>query len=253
MNRYNNTLTTVIFRVDFVDEINIEDDALDKACINIYPVVQNETVHEQTVTTSFNDKGEPQVERSKKTFLNKKYSNRQLTQYLKVSPKFILTEVKDYTSYLDTRNIFVDVFKAIQMTNPQMVVSRIGMRYINQIDLTPYKKTNRKNYIKTKLYESLFENIVEGSSLARTQHLTELAIEDYRVRCVTGFFNPDYPAIIKRNIVTLDFDAFIQGNVESDEVETYLDKFHHSIQSLYEESISAKQREQMGLINDEQK
>lgn len=253
MRRYNNnTLATVIFRVDFVNPINIDDEALDKACLAIYPVLQREVMNEQTVTTNFNEKGEMSVERSVNSFTNKKYSNRQLTRYIKVSPKFVLTEVKDYVSYADTSATFASVFEAIRKSNPDAVISRIGMRYINQIDLTAYKKTARKNYVKSTLFESAYDGTIENATQARTQHLVELVIDDYRVRCVTGLFNPDYPATIKRNIVTLDYDAFIQGNVDSSDVSEYLDKFHNSIQVLYEESILTKQREQMGLIENDQ-
>ncbi|MBQ7000986.1 MAG: TIGR04255 family protein [Oscillospiraceae bacterium] len=253
MRRYtNNTLSTVIFRVDFVKPINVEDDTLDKACMDIYPVMQREVMNEQTVTTNFNEKGEMSVERSVSTFTNKKYSNRQLTRYIKVSPKFVLTEVKDYVSYADTSATFAAVFEAIRKSNPNAVISRIGMRYINQVDLSAYKKTARKNYVKSSLFESAYDSAIENALQARTQHLVELVIDDYRVRCVTGLFNPDYPAAIKRNIVTLDFDAFIQGNVDSADVAAYLDKFHTSIQALYEESILSKQRDQMGLITDDQ-
>ena len=246
-----NTLSTVIFRVDFVSPINVEDESIDKACMAIYPVVQNETVNEQTVTTNFNEKGEMSVERSVNSFISKKYSNRQLTRYIKVAPKFVLTEVKDYISYADINSTFTSVFEAIRSSNPDAVISRIGMRYINHIDLTAHKKAARKNYVKAALFESIYDGTIKNATQARTQHLVEFVIEDYRVRCVTGLFNPDYPASIKRNVVTLDFDAFIQGNADSHDVPSYLNKFHTSIQALYEYSILTKQREQMGLIKDE--
>ncbi len=247
----NNTLSTVIFRVDFVSPINVDDDGLDKACMSIYPVKQTETINEENVTTSFNEKGEMSIERNVVSFANKKYSDRQLMRYITVSPKYVLTEVTNYISYEDIRTTFISVFDAIRKANPDVVVSRIGMRYVNQIDLSSYKKTTRKSFVKQNLFESVYDDIIDDSLSARTQHLAEIIIDDYRVRCVTGLFNPDYPAAIKRNIVTLDFDAFIQGNVDSSDVASYLDKFHDSIQVLFEESILAKQREQMGMIENE--
>ncbi len=246
-----NTLDTVIFRVDFVNPINVEDDALHRACLAIYPVSQNETVNEQSVQTSFNEKGEMIVNRSSTSYTSKKYSNRTLSRYITVSPRLVLTEVKDYISYDDTSKTFLSVFNAIRNANPDVTIARIGMRYINRVDLTAFKKTARKNYVKNVLFESAYDDVISGGDQARTQHLAELIIDDYRVRCITGLFNPDYPAAIKRSIVTLDFDAFIQGNVESADVQGYLDKFHDTIQKLYEASIFAKQRELMGVIENE--
>ena len=182
MRRYNNnTLSTVIFRVDFVNPINVEDEALDKACMAIYPVMQREIVNEQTVTTNFNEKGEMSVERSVSATTNKKYSNRQLSRYVKVSPKFVLAEVKDYVSYADTSAAFSAVFDAIRQANPDAVISRIGMRYINHVDLTSYKKTARRSYVKAGLFESAYDGAIKTATQARTQHLVELVIDDYRV------------------------------------------------------------------------
>lgn len=246
-----NTLATVIFRVDFINPIKIEDDTLHKACLAIYPVVQSQVVKEQTVTTNFNEKGEMNVTRDVNSYQNKKYSNRQLTRYITVSPKFVLSEVKDYTSYTEISATFSAIFEAIRSANPDAVISRIGMRYVNQIDLSSYKPSARKNYVKSGLFESVYDGVIADSAQARTQHLAEIVVDDFRIRCVTGLFNPDYPAVIKRNVVTMDFDAFIQGNVNSSEVTGYLDKFHGAIQQLFEASILAKQREQMGMTSDE--
>ena len=252
MNRYeNNALSTVIFRVDFVSPINIDDGNLDKSCMNIYPVMQTEVMNEHTVNTNIDEKGEMSIEREITSYTNKKFSDRQLMRYITISPKFVLTEIKNYTSYEDARDAFSSVFKVVISLNPEVVISRIGMRYINKIDLSTYKASSMKNYVKSNLFESTYNKAINDSSFARTQHLEELIIDDYRVRCVTGLFNPDYPAALKRNIVTLDFDAFIQGNVDSSMVESYLDKFHDSIETIFEYSILTKQREQMGIINDE--
>ncbi len=251
MNYKSNTLSTVIFRVDFFTPITVDDNTLNNACISIYPVVQEETVNEHNVQTSFNEKGEMSIERNTNTFVNKKYSNRQLSRSITVSPRFVFTEVKDYTNYQDTCKTFISVFDAIKNANPTATIARIGMRYINQIDLTNYKKTARKNYVKGALFESPFDGVIESAMQARTQHLVEFVIDDYRVRCVTGLFNPDYPAAIKRNIVTLDFDAYTQGGMTLEEVPSYLDKFHSSIEALYDASILSKQREIMGIVGEE--
>lgn len=245
-----NSLSCVIFRIDFLNPFNVEDELLDKSCMDIYPVKQNETVNEHNVKTVFNEKGEMAVERNDTTYINKKYSNRTLTRLITVSPKCVLTKVTDYTSYDDIRTTFTRVFDAIRKSNPEAIISRIGMRYINQIDLSNHKRNTWKNYIKPALFESVYNSSIESALQSKTQHLTELIIDDYRVRCVTGLFNPDYPAAIKRNVITLDYDAFIQGNVDASDAVQYLDKFHNTIEKLYEDSIGAKQREQMGIIEE---
>ena len=104
--------------------------------------------------------------------------------------------------------------------------------------------------MKTGLTNSAYEGVLDLAAPARIQHLVEFAIDDYRIRCITGLFIPDYPAVIRRNVVTLDFDAFINGNLEYTDASKYLDKFHSSIQTLYEGSIQERQRKLMEVVND---
>lgn len=251
MPRYkNNTLTTVIFRIDFGENIDTDKEELRKECLSLFPLVQNETITEQTIHTTINEKGEATVERQKNSYTNVTYSNRQMSRKVVVSPKFVLIELQDYTSYSDTKSVYMSVFSKVREANPDATIARIGMRYINQIDLSNIKKSTRERYIKAPLLGSPLENVVDGSQLSRTQHLTEIMVDDFRVRCVTGFFNPDFPAAIKRFIVTLDYDAFIQGNADVAEVDSYLDKFHAAIQSLFEQSILQKQKESMVIIDE---
>lgn len=252
MNKYrHNTLSTVIFRVDFVNTINTDNEPLHKKCISLYPLVQDENVTEESISTAIDEKGAATVERQINRYVNKRYSNRQLSRRIIVSPKFVLIELQDYSSYEDTKAAFMSVFTVLRETNPDVAISRIGMRYINQIDLSTVGKATRAKHIKPALINSPYEGEIENSLLARTQHLTEIIVDDFRVRCVTGYFNPDYPAAIKRYVATLDYDAFIQGNADAAEVDNYLDKFHDAIQSFYEASILQKQKESMGIVNDE--
>ena len=254
MLRYkNNTLSTVIFRVDFVKFINIENESLNKKCLSKYPIVQNENVVEQSISTVINEKGEMTVERNEnnKKYVNRRYSNRQMTRRVTLSPKCIIIELQDYISYVDTKAAFMEIFTAVSEANSDVAIARIGMRYINQIDLSNIAKSTRAKYIKASLLSSPYEDVLDDSSLARTQHLTEIAVDDFRVRCVTGYFNPDYPAPIKRYVVTLDYDAFIQGNADASEVSGYLDKFHDAIQMLFENSILQKQKESMVVVDAE--
>lgn len=165
----NNTLSTVIFRIDFLNPITVDDATLNKACISIYPVVQEETVNEQNVQTSLNEKGEMSVERITNTFVNKKYSNRQLSRSITVSPRFVFTELKDYTNYEDTSKTFISVFDAIKNANPTATIARIGMRYINQVDLTNYKQSARKNYIKGALFESPFNGVIDTAVFGKIE------------------------------------------------------------------------------------
>jgi hypothetical protein len=50
--------------------------------------------------------------------------------------------------------------------------------------------------------------------------------------------NPDYPALIKRPLFVLDFDAYVQTAHELRESLHYMEQAHTCIQGLFEESIT---------------
>lgn len=240
-----NTLVTVVFRVDFAASIRVDDESLRQKCISLCPFSQSETVTEQTINTIMDEKGEVTIERQKESYISMTYSNRQLNQKIVISPKCVVIELLDYSSYPETKGLFMSVFSLVRQLNPKVSISRIGMRYINQIDLSSMGKTTREKHIRSALMESPLDRVVKEAALSRTKHLMEILVDDYRVRCITGYFNPDYPAPIKRHIVTLDYDAFIQGNADANEVDGYLDRFHSTIQMLFENSILQRQKERM--------
>ena len=251
MSRYEkNTLANVVFRVDFAENINTDNDKLKEKCQHHFPLIQTENVTEQTINTTIDEKGEANVQRVISKYVNVTYSNRQMNRKVVISPKFVTIELQDYISYEDTKDIYMGIFSVVREVNPNAIISRIGMRYINQIDLSIIKKSTRDKYIKGSLLNTPLENVIEGSMLSRTQHLMEIMIDDFRVRCVTGYFNPDFPAAIKRYVATLDYDAFIHGNADASDVDRYMDKFHDAIQSLFEQSIQTKQKESMIVIDE---
>jgi len=57
--------------------------------------------------------------------------------------------------------------------------------------------------------------------------------------------NPEYPAPIRRRIFVLDFDAFSQGLLEQNEIESRLGRFHSLIQQVFERSILDGLRQQL--------
>lgn len=245
-----NTLATVVFRVDFAEQINTDNEKIREKCQVDFPFIQSENVSEQTINTTIDEKGEANVERQINKYINVTYSNRQMNRKVVISPKFFTIELQDYISYEDTKSKYMSIFSIIREENPNVIIKRIGMRYINQIDLSVIKKSARDKYVRASLLNNPLENNIEGAKLSRTQNLMEIMIDDFRVRCVTGYFNPDFPAEIKRYVATLDYDAYIHGNADVTEVGQYLDKFHDAIQSLFEGSILTKQKECMGIINE---
>lgn len=240
-----NTLVNVIYRVDFQTAITVEGAELHEMCLAQNPVFQKEEVRNVQTQVTIDDRGQIKQKNNEEIFTNRKYMNRQMNQTIQVSPKYMVIQMSAYESYDKTKELFCRVFREIMKNNENAVIQRIGMRYINEIDISAKGKRVRAGYVKPALYSNAFGNVINEEQQTRTQHLVEWVIDDFRIRAVTGFFNADYPSTIRRKIVTLDYDAYIDGGAETSEVESYLDKFHEKIQQLFEAAITDKQRAQM--------
>ena len=104
----------MIFRVDFTGTISIDDEKLHKKCLLIYPLVQDELIKEETINTEMDEKGGMSINRAVNQYVNKRYSNRQMTRRIIISPKFVLIELNDYLSYTDTKEAFMSAFSILQ-------------------------------------------------------------------------------------------------------------------------------------------
>lgn len=134
---------------------------------------------------------------------------------------------------------FVELFPGAQP-------SRLGLRYVNNIELPGPNPTDWSDYLASQLL-SLFEFPPEAErpSLCRVFHNLELAFDSLRLRYRLGMHNPDYPARIRQKVFLLDLDAYTESAVSIREVNSLLDNFHTSIQHYFENSITENLREVM--------
>lgn len=148
-----------------------------------------------------------------------------------------------YTSYEILRTDFITVLSLInEIYNLQY--KRLGLRYVNSIELNERKPLVWGKYINKNLLDS-FSFSDEKNSLNRIFNMMEFNFDFYNLRFQYGMPNPDYPAIIKKKFFTLDFDAYIDGLIEYDEVAKNIDLFHEKIQDMFERSITDRLREAM--------
>ena len=127
---------------------------------------------------------------------------------------------------------------------PDAVISRFGLRFINEIVLEEGPPTDWKGYIDPRLLASL-DFFPNHGELCRSFNITDLRYEDLQLKFQFGMHNPDYPAIIKRKTFILDLDAYYAGLQDRALVMKNVDEGHRRIQELFERSITDKLREKM--------
>jgi uncharacterized protein (TIGR04255 family) len=153
----------------------------------------------------------------------------------------IFVSYKKYNAFEDLKQDFLQTLLALFGSFPDVQVSRLGLRYINNIMLDNGTPFSWEDYLNENML-SIFKLAPDQKTLTRALSILEFNFNDFNVRYQFGMPNPDYPAQIKRKFFVIDLDAYYQGLLERDEVEANLTRFHDKIQTLFEQSITDKLR-----------
>jgi uncharacterized protein (TIGR04255 family) len=143
--------------------------------------------------------------------------------------------------FLRTAEVLLDTYKEIQ-------VNRLGLRYINNIELNSNDVFEWSVYLNKNLL-SIFSMLEprDKSIICRAFHNLTMNYGEFTLKFQYGMHNPDYPAPIRKKLFTLDLDAFSHGPQSVDEIRENLDRFHEKIEDLFENCISDELRTTMGV------
>ncbi len=239
-----NFIKKVIAKIDFNASVDIfTPDTLADAVSEIkkrFPISEQKTGIQNEIT--FSNVG---VEQSlKKEFPEWIFHGKDRTKVLKVNHQSIEVVLNKY----DTENDFIkDVITPISKLlsiNPNIVVQRTGIRFINIFDF------KIDNFKKSSIYftpsiSANYTKMADVENCNRAIMINEFIKEDIKLRVQSGYFNPDYPAIIKRNHFLLDFDAYIDSPHLINNIEVLLKKLHDIIEFKFEELITDKLRDKV--------
>ncbi len=125
-------------------------------------------------------------------------------------------------------------------------LDRVGLRYINRIVLPSGHPLDWDGYIDRKLTAATLEVPGPGSpSLARSMHTIFWHEDDYRIKFQFGIHNSDFPNPVAKREFILDYDCFSVGPVDAADAPNCLVSYNKLIESLFEQSIGDKLREDM--------
>lgn len=238
-------LTSVIARVDFPSPIGQLEkqlpDALSKAVMKAFPIAEPRPAFAQKVQISPTG-GVQQQERSE--FTEWRFHGRNREKTFTIVPAAVFVEYKTYTSYEALKEEFLEVLSRFLELYKDRQGSRLGLRYINNIELPgrdpfAWKQLLNKNML------SLFDLYPDRRVISRAFHNLELNFGDFNLRYQFGMHNPDYPAPIRKKIYVLDLDAYCEGPQELADIPDSLDAFHARIQEIFESSITNEFRRVM--------
>lgn len=247
---YDNTCYTAPFikeaiaRIDFPASVPCLSEALDtkisKAALSKFQISEPRKINTQEFEISETGLSANNREVTQWTFHDK---NREKS--LVISPEAIILSTKSYKSYEIFSSDFFHVLNAINEVQRDIPVSRIGVRYVNVIDIPSGDPLKWSGYINESMLGIIDLHKEKNKNVSRAFHILEYSFDDINLKFQFGIVNPDYPAVVKRKQFVLDLDAYSQGNYEMSEVKLFVEKAHALIQEFFELSITEKSRKLM--------
>jgi uncharacterized protein (TIGR04255 family) len=238
-----NYLTDVIARIDLVSPLPSLKKELPKEISKValahFPINEPRPTIQQSVKMS-----EKELSTWREEFTEWNFHGRNREKSLKITPQSLLVAYKKYQEYGNLREEFLGIVQSFFGSFDQAQPSRLGLRYINELDIQGVDPLDWKDYVSSDLL-ALFSYNVEGAKPSRIFHTLEVAFPNFNIRFQFGMHNPDYPAPIRRRSFILDYDAYFKGLLEIKDIPHCLDSYHCEIQTIFERSITDQLRRMM--------
>lgn len=242
-------LNNVIVRIDFDTPLTIAADGPAKGIYATvkkrFPITEEKKVIGKELLIGQNITKERSIETKEWHYYG---NNRE--KHLTISPNTMLIEYNKYEYYEMLRDDFLSVSSALFDAYPNSQVNRLGLRYIDKINLNEEEPTQWDKYLKPSLY-SIFNIADKKEEISRAFHVLEFNYGEDSLRFQFGMFNPDYPAPIKKKEYVLDHDMYIMKLLDRTDIPQTLDHFHDKIISSFENVITDDLRKAMVEITNE--
>ncbi|MBT4121877.1 TIGR04255 family protein [bacterium] len=235
-----NFLTDVIFKVDFPVILDLQDSPpkeFQNAIKEEYPILEPF----QQFSFMMDKESEEPPQNLNRTIW--KFMSKDKNRSIELSYQSLIIVFKDYQSYEDFREIIEKIMAIFNELYKNVIVDRIGLRYINQIELEEEDIFNWGDYINDCLISNI-DFLENKNQIKRTIDILELSLDDeVTLNFRWGIYNSLYPSEVSKKEFLLDFDCFTRVQIESDQVIGKLDIFNSIITGYFEKSIEDKFRE----------
>lgn len=150
-----------------------------------------------------------------------------------LAPDFFALEFESYDSWHTFSEALGSVFGAVQQVYDIPYSTRIGLRYVNILTLENTKTASLDDMcsiLRDELVTMLRISEIEGPYLLKLQIRTEVGDGHFAFRFG---LNED-----RENEFRLDFDRYIEGEVEVDDLLQRCERYHHMIYNAFRWSIA---------------
>jgi uncharacterized protein (TIGR04255 family) len=229
-------LKDVILRIDFGSRVESLSRSLPQkiasAALKRFPISEPQKGQIQAITVS-----PTTVESSTQDIMEWTYHGRTRKKTLVITPESLAITYTHYESFEvlceDYRMVTKKLFKSIN----ELSVSRVGLRYINILEIDGDNPLSWGDYVNKEML-GIIDMHPDKDNLTRIFHIVEYNDDGQQLRFQFGIANPDYPAPIRRRQFILDLDSYFSGDILEDQIDAIIDSSHTQIQRIFEQSIT---------------
>lgn len=238
-----NYLTKVVFRIDFrqigLGRLKTFAETLKKD----FPILEEGKGEEGRIDFDLKTKEVKQISNfiTQWVFYNKSRSKK-----IHVHPRFLHVE---YSKYKNSGELVSDVQYIVEFIKHFEIktIDRVGLRYINEVNLSGTDFLSWDGYIDTKLTSSL-EFAHKGNGKISRSMGQIIFKEDFgQINFNYGLWNPNYPNEISEKKFILDFDARSKFPLDTEglDLARLVLEYNERIEKLFENAIDTKLRKEL--------
>jgi uncharacterized protein (TIGR04255 family) len=242
-----NYLKAVLVRIDFAAPVEIGAHGPPKVVIDslkkAFPIPEAKKATVLRVISTLHGTQRTEAEQSEWFYHSRKRDRRVF-----IDDNAMFLECDRYTCFEDLRDQFMAVAQALFKGFPDLQVKRLGVRYVDNIELQEADYTEWGKYLSDDLLAPL-RLADDRKTIARAFNVLEWRLgEDLQCRFQYGMPNPDYPSLIRKKLFVLDWDVFCVRLLDAGELPALLDEFHRVAKLGFERVIKDGLRSKMGVI-----
>jgi len=238
-----NFLTDVIFRIDFPIILDIAENTpkeFQNRILNDFPIL--EPIQQVGIGIEKRDSDINTFTANKTIW---RFLSSKRDYIVELDSAFLAVVCKKYDNFTDFKKTVSKMLESFIQIYPNLMINRLGLRYINQIQLEEDDFFIWEKYLNKSLITNLnfFE---EKSNLRRAMQVYEIVPEnEVSINFKCGIFNSSFPAPVNRKEFTLDYDCYTNTQLSSDQIVDKLANFNEIVGEYFEKSVTDKLREKL--------
>lgn len=230
-----NFLSGVVLRIDFSGDVTLGD--LNEFGASITDLFPSKEARESVAGFEINFINS-EVRQQKKVVYSWLFKNASEDIFMDIGSNYLTIECKKYPGWEKMSSMIARTVIPLLNQIGVKTAKRIGLRYLNEIDLAEPEPINWEDLLAESLIGPLRFARDQSQKIARGMSQLIIKLNGADLAFNFGVWNPDYPNPVTRKQFVLDLDCYTILSSDTDELTEKIAYFHTQIENLFEASIT---------------